>query len=96
MVLEILNSCLTTQLGNNPNLIYTLLYNKSTFEAFRDNIVFQDIIFNIDTILKYFSQLLHEKSLDHEVDARHVLLIIQQGVRSWPKEKLTVIFMNLH
>lgn len=89
MVLEILNSCLTTQLGNNPNLIYTLLYNKSTFEAFKDNIVFQDIIFNIDTILKYFSQLLHEKSLDHEVDARHVLLIIQQGVRSWPKEKLT-------
>ncbi|CAG9864050.1 unnamed protein product [Phyllotreta striolata] len=89
MVLEILNSCLTTQLGNNPNLIYTMLYNRSMFEAFKDTVVFQDIIHNIDIILKYFSRLLQEKSLEHEVDAHQVLLIIQQGVRGWPKEKLT-------
>lgn len=89
MVLEILNSCLSTQLGNNPNLIYTMLYNKSTFEAFKDNVVFQDIIHNIDIIIKYFSQLLHDKSLEHEVDAHQVLLIIQQGVRGWPRERLT-------
>ncbi|XP_072387855.1 dymeclin [Diabrotica undecimpunctata] len=89
MVLEILNSCLSTQLGNNPNLIYTMLYNRSMFESFKDNVVFQDIIHNIDIILKYFSQLLHDKSLEHEVDAHQVLLIIQQGIRGWPKERLT-------
>ncbi|KAJ8927015.1 hypothetical protein NQ314_020578 [Rhamnusium bicolor] len=89
MVLEILNSCLSTQLGNNPNLIYTLLYNKHMFESVKDNIVFQDIIHNIDIIIKYFSQLLTDKSQQHEVDAHQVLLVIQQGAKNWPKEKLT-------
>lgn len=90
MVLEILNSCLSTQLANNPNLIYTLLYNKHYFEMLKDNIVFQDIIHNIDTIIKFFSQLLQEKSQLHEVDAHQVLQVIQQGARSWPRDKLTV------
>lgn len=90
MVLEILNSCLSTQLANNPNLIYTLLYNRHMFESFKDNVVFQDIIFNINIIIKYFSQLLNDKSQQYEVDAHQVLLVIQQGAKNWPKEKLTV------
>ncbi|KAJ8925444.1 hypothetical protein NQ315_009277 [Exocentrus adspersus] len=89
MVLEILNSCLSTQLTNNPNLIYTLLYNKHMFETFKDNVVFQDIIHNIHIIIKYFSQLLNDKSQQYEVDAHQVLLVIQQGAKNWPKEKLT-------
>ncbi|CAH1999813.1 unnamed protein product [Acanthoscelides obtectus] len=89
MVLEILNSCLSMQLSNNPNLIYTLLYNKHLFEQFKDNVVFHDIIHNIDIIIKYFSQLLAEKSQQHEVDAHQVLMTIQQGARNWPKERLT-------
>ncbi|KAJ8970965.1 hypothetical protein NQ317_012642 [Molorchus minor] len=89
IVLEILNSCLTTQLGNNPNLIYTLLYNKHIFEPFEGNDVFQDIIHNINVIIKHFEQLLSEKSQQHEVDAHQVLLVIQQGAKSWSKEKLT-------
>ncbi|KAG5891999.1 hypothetical protein JTB14_007747 [Gonioctena quinquepunctata] len=89
MILEILNSCLSSQLGNNPNLIYTLLYNKHTFEAFKNVVVFQDIIHNIDIIMKYFSQLLHDKSQEHEVDAHQVLLVIQQGAKNWHKERLT-------
>lgn len=95
MVLEIFNSCLSTQLTNNPNLIYTLLYNKHSFEMLKDNVVFQDIIHNIDIIIKYFSQLLQEKSQVHEVDAHHVLQVIQQGARSWPKDKLTVSLILL-
>lgn len=94
MVLEILNSCLSTQLANNHNLIYTLLYNRHSFEMLRDSVVFQDIIHNIDIIIKYFSQLLQEKSQMHEVDAHQVLLVIQQGARSWPKDKITVNHLN--
>lgn len=90
IVLEILNSCLSTQLANNPNLIYTLLYNKHSFEILKDNVVFQDIIHNINIIMKYFSQLLEEKSQMHEVDAYQVLQVIQQGAKSWPKDRLTV------
>ncbi|XP_019866777.2 dymeclin [Aethina tumida] len=89
MVLEILNSCMSFQLSNNPNLIYTLLYNKHMFEAFKDNVVFQDIIHNIILVIQYFSELLKEKSQQHEVDAHQVLLVIQQGAKNWPKEKLT-------
>lgn len=90
MVLEIINSCLTSQLTNNPNLIYTLLYNRQVFEAFRDNVVFQDIIYNIDIVIKYFSDLLNTKSNHQEVDASQVLQVIQQGGRQWPRDKLAV------
>lgn len=90
MVLEILNSTLTSQLTNNPNLIYTLLYNRHVFEAFKDNVVFQDIIHNIEIVIKHFSELLSTKTQHQEVDAYEVLQVIQQGGRQWPRDKLTV------
>lgn len=89
MVLEIINSCLSNQLINNPNLVYTLLYKKQLFESFKNNVVFQDIIHNIEIIVEYFSQLLVDKSQEHEVDAAEVLITIRQGAKKWPKEKLT-------
>ncbi|CAG9761840.1 unnamed protein product [Ceutorhynchus assimilis] len=87
MVLEILNSCLATQLTYNPNLIYTLLYNRHIFEMFKDKVVFQDIIHNIDIVIRHFSELLSTKT--QEVDAHEVLQVIQQGGKYWPKDKLT-------
>lgn len=90
MVLEIFNSCLSSQLVNNPNLVYTLLYNKHIFEPFKDNVAFQDIIQNIDIIIKYFSNLLDDKTQQNEVDAYQVLSVIQQGAKRWPKDKLKV------
>ena len=50
MVLEIVNSCLASALHHNPNLIYTLLYQKDLFNMFRTHPTFQDIIVNIDTV----------------------------------------------
>lgn len=50
MVLEILNSCLANQLVYCPNLVYTLLYKRHVFEAFRSHPAFQDIIQNIDMV----------------------------------------------
>ncbi|XP_022911837.2 dymeclin [Onthophagus taurus] len=89
MVLEIFNSCLTNQLSNNPNLVYTLLYKKDIFEPFKKNPAFQDIVQNIETVIEYFSKLLQTKAQQNEVDAGQVLLTIQQGTKQWPKEKLT-------
>ena len=90
MLLEIFNSCLSNQLVNNPNLIYTLLYKKDVFEPFSANPRFQDIVQNVKIIVKYFSQLLQAKSQQNEVDATQVLLIIQQGGKQWSKEKIIV------
>ena len=50
MVLEIINSCLCHQLHHNPNLVYTLLYQKQLFQHFRTHPTFQDIIQNIETV----------------------------------------------
>ena len=50
MVLEIINSCLASALHHNPNLVYTLLYQKDLFGMFRTHPTFQDIIVNIDTV----------------------------------------------
>jgi hypothetical protein len=88
MVLEIFNSCLSSQLVNNPNLVYTLLYNKHIFEPFKENAAFQDIIQNIAIIINYFSNLLDNKTQQNEVDAYQVLNVIQQGAKRWPKDKL--------
>lgn len=90
MVLEIFNSCLSNQLVHNPNLIYTLLYKKHIFEPFRDNVAFQDIIQNIDLVIKYYSNLLSQMS-QYDLDVGEVLKTIQNGVKDWPKEKLKVI-----
>lgn len=90
MVLEIFNSCLSNQLVNNPNLVYTLLYKKSVFEPFKNSLVFQDVIQNIDVIINYFSELLSSKSQHYEVDAEEVLAVIQKNAKYWPKEKIKV------
>ncbi|KAL1497518.1 hypothetical protein ABEB36_008463 [Hypothenemus hampei] len=89
MILEIINSVLTSQLTHNPNLIYTLLYNRHVFEAFKDTVVFQDIIHNIEIVVKYFSDVLTSKNQLQELDAYQVLQVIQQGGKYWPKDKLT-------
>lgn len=90
MVLEIFNSCLSNQLNNNPNLVYTLLYKRQIFDPFKNNVAFQDIVQNIEVIIEYFSELLKQKTQQYEVDAHQVLSVIQQGGKQWPKDKLTV------
>ncbi len=55
MVLEIVNSCLTNQLGHNPDLIYSILYNKAFYAQFRAHPTFQDVMQNIDLVIISFS-----------------------------------------
>ena len=56
MVLEIINSTITYSLHHNPNLVYTLLYKRETFDPFRSHPMFQDVIQNVDLVLGYFSK----------------------------------------
>lgn len=90
MILEIFNSALSNQLTNNPNLVYTLLYNRELFDPLKNNRAFEDVLRNIVIIIDYFSEQLSEKSHEHEVDFCEVLQVIQQGSKHWPKDKLTV------
>ncbi|CAB3362317.1 Hypothetical predicted protein [Cloeon dipterum] len=86
MVLEILNSCLTHQLASNPNLIYTLLYKKETFEMFKSHPAFQDVVCNIDLVITYFAYKLQQ--IQSDLGEGDVLETIQQGAMQWNKDRL--------
>ncbi|CAH1789250.1 unnamed protein product [Owenia fusiformis] len=86
MVLEIINSCLCNSLHHNPNLIYTLMYQKDLFIPFRTHPTFQDIIQNIDTVLAYFSNKIEQH--DKNLSVPEVQDIIQQGAQQFRKDRL--------
>lgn len=87
IILEVLNSCLANQLVHNPNLIYSLLYNKNIFETFRENPAFQDIICNINQVLEYFiSKLESQKEPCTDVDS--VLKVIVDSSQMCPTQRL--------
>lgn len=50
MVLEIINSCLASQLRVNVHLVYTLLHKKALFHRYRTHAAFQDLIQNIEMV----------------------------------------------
>ena len=50
MVLEIINSCLVSQMKNNSNLIYTLLYEQAIFKPFENHPTFSDLLSNISMV----------------------------------------------
>lgn len=50
MVLEIINSCLSSSLHHNPHLVYSLLYQRELFNSFKTHPTFQDILQNIDIV----------------------------------------------
>ncbi len=50
MVLEIVNSCLTHNLHNNPHLVYSLLYQREVFEPYRTHPSFMDLVQNVETV----------------------------------------------
>lgn len=95
MVLEIINSCLSANLHHNPNLVYTLLYQKDSFAMFRTHPTFQDIISNIDTVLAYFSGKLEQ--MGGNPSPTEVLNVIKQGSLQFRRDRLKVcnIFLLL-
>ncbi|XP_068033498.1 dymeclin isoform X10 [Anomalospiza imberbis] len=86
MMLEIINSCLTTSLHHNPNLVYALLYKRDLFEQFRTHPSFQDIMQNIDLVISFFSSRLEQAGA--ELSVERVLEIIKQGAVALPKDRL--------
>jgi len=92
MILEILNSTITNSLHHNPNLVYTLLYKRETFDPFRTHPMFQDVVQNIDLVLGYFSKRLdaitNTKDGPRNPSVVEVLDCIKQGALNWPRDRL--------
>lgn len=87
-ILEIINACLTKNLVSNPNLVYTLLYNRKVFDTFLSNAAFQEIIINIETVLTYFSNRI--EGIERSLTVEEVFEIIKQSSLQWGSEKLKV------
>ncbi|CAL8119884.1 unnamed protein product [Orchesella dallaii] len=86
MVLEILNSTLSNQLAHNIHLIYTLLYKKHVFDAYRHYDASQDLVYNLDLVINYFTKRLGDEAKDLSVS--EVMDRIQDGVLHWSPEIL--------
>ena len=69
MVLEIINSCLTRNLHNNPHLIYSLLYQREVFEPYRSHPSLMDLVQNIETVRMCIWTLVLNHSCLFSVDA---------------------------
>lgn len=86
MMLEIINSCISSSLHHNPNLVYALLYKRDLFEQFRTHPSFQDVMQNLDMVISFFSHRLEQAGADLSVE--RVLEVIKQGAVALPKDKL--------
>ncbi|GFO41736.1 dymeclin-like [Plakobranchus ocellatus] len=86
MVLEVINSTLTSHLQHNPHLVYSILYNRELFATFRAHPTFQDILQNIDTVLNYFSTRL--EPLGSNPSSKDVLQTIKEAGMTFKKDKL--------
>ncbi|GFR99374.1 dymeclin [Elysia marginata] len=86
MVLEVINSTLTSHLQHNPHLVYSILYNREQFAMFRAHPTFQDILQNIDTVLNYFSTRL--EPLGTNPSSKDVLQTIKDAGMTFKKDKL--------
>ncbi|VDM96485.1 unnamed protein product [Thelazia callipaeda] len=85
-LLEICNSCLTSNLRSNPHFIYTILYKRDLFDAFQNHPMFQDLICNICAVINYFASRVSLLEKGSSVSA--VLDTIEKGALQWPTDRL--------
>ncbi|EFO26888.1 hypothetical protein LOAG_01596 [Loa loa] len=85
-LLEICNSCLTSNLRSNPHFIYTILYKRDVFDAFQNHPMFQDLIWNICTVISHFASRVQLLERGSSVSA--VLATIKKGALHWPTDRL--------
>ncbi len=97
MVLEIINSCLVSQIKSNSNLIYTLLYKKDIFEPFSAHPGFQDLSQNLQTVISFFNSKLEQvqEKKERTLAVHEVQDIIRQTAMQFPREKLMVMLQML-
>ncbi|KAL3090352.1 hypothetical protein niasHS_006804 [Heterodera schachtii] len=96
-VLEIVNACLCHNLRNNPNLIYTLLYKRAIFEHFHQHPMFQDLVWNIYTVINHFNGKVEALTKGFSgpeavgvsnASVSDILEAIKKGAIEWPSDRL--------
>lgn len=82
MILEVINNSLATQLANNPDLIYTLLYKKEVFTSLMSSHnSFYNMVINIERILTYFYEKI--ESYDYQLSVEEIKGLIETTSLEW-------------
>jgi len=91
MLLEIINSCFSHQIQNNPNLVYAVLYKREMFEMYSKNPAFQDLLENIQSVLVYMSSRVDQENENrggYTLTVQEVQDIVREGCKQFPRESL--------
>lgn len=85
MILKIINNSLATQLDNNPDLIYTLLYKRSVFTSLlSSHQSFYNLVINVERILTFFYNTI--EACQRQLSGEEIKDIIQNTSKDWSFE----------
>ncbi|KAI6242223.1 Dymeclin [Aphelenchoides fujianensis] len=85
MVLEVINCALCSNLRNNANLIYSILYKRELFEQHHHHPMFHDLVWNIYLVINHFTSRVTDTA-SSSVDV--VLEAIEKAAVQWPTDRL--------
>lgn len=82
MLLEVINNSLATQMRENPDLIYTLLYNRRVFSSLlSSHQSFYTMVINIERILTYFYNKI--EAFERSLCVEEIKDLIQRESQEW-------------
>ncbi|KAL3308199.1 hypothetical protein Ciccas_013274, partial [Cichlidogyrus casuarinus] len=96
-LLEIINSVITHSLATNKNLLYELLHQQDRFRPLKDNVLFQDIMHNLDVVINFFTikldkecainggQVVMPEQVMQLIDKHIVILTRHQQLKKFPE-----------
>ncbi|KAL4432564.1 hypothetical protein ABPG77_000501 [Micractinium sp. CCAP 211/92] len=92
IVLEIINSILTSSLARNPELVYTLLHRQEVFAPFVHHPRYAELMENITRVTDYFNRRVEEQVAagggGAQLDVERLLDLIRQHSRGWRRDRL--------
>ncbi|KAL4436850.1 hypothetical protein ABPG75_003989 [Micractinium tetrahymenae] len=92
IVLEIINSILTSSLSRNPELVYTLLHRQEVFAPFVHHPRYAELMENITRVTDYFNRRVEEHVAAAggaaQLSGERVLDLIKQHSRGWRRDRL--------
>lgn len=87
MILEVLNNTLASQLVNNTDLIYTLLYKRSVFSSLlSSHQSFYNMALNVERILTFFYEAI--ESYDRSLSVEEIKALIQTSSQGWMSKEI--------
>ncbi|PSC74556.1 dymeclin-like isoform X1 [Micractinium conductrix] len=91
IVLEIINSILTSALPRNPELVYTLLHRQEVFAPFAKHPRYAELMENITRVTEFFNRRVEEAVAvggGAQLSVERLLDIIKHHSRGWRRDRL--------